>query len=1057
MPLCTAIIAAMALSCTQEAEAPESLNGGNEVEFTASWAEDDESRTVLQENETDIWWSTKEDINVFFGAESSGKFTSTNTEPQEVATFRGTLNTIIGSIESYDAAPAYWAIYPYDESNTCDGQSVTLKVPDEQSGVAGTFADHFFPAVATGESFRLAFYNVCGGARFSVVTEGVQKVVFRSNDGSPMAGTVKVAFGEDNHPEILEVSDARDSVVVFAPEGGFVPGDHYFAAMLPQTHEQGMTVRLYMTTKKTARTIDKSVTVGRSVFGKLDNVDEGLEYTDITPYEMVDLGLSVKWATCNVGASSPEEYGDYFAWGETEPKEDCSWDTYKWCKGASSTITKYCDNPNYGYSGFTDNKTGLDPEDDAATVIWGGKWRMPTRAEQDELINNCSWTWTNINGVYGRKVTSKKSGFTDKWIFLPAAGIRYGTSLNSANSYGCYLSSSLSNTDKAAYVYFTSTDIYWYNFSYRCYGRSIRPVYGDIIHVTGISVSPDKTTVNFGRTLKLSATITPSNAHEKGVKWSSSDESVATVNTQGLVSGIAAGTAIITATSIDGGLVTECTVTVKVPVPKAVDLGLSVKWASFNLGATAPEEYGYYYAWGETSTKTDYSWSTYKWCNGSSSTITKYCTNSNYGYNGFTDGKTILEPDDDVASVLLDDRWHIPTYDEFEELKTQCTWEWKTINGVYGRMVTSNKEGYTDKWIFLPAAGYQSGASIYNTKSQGRYWSSTLGSGSLGRAYYVDFTSSGNAAWGYIYRYDGLSIRPVYISGDYIHVTGITVSPENATLHSGGTLQLSATITPSNAQEKGVKWSSSDESVATVNTDGLVSGIAVGSTVITASSMDGDFTAECIITVKALPELTELGKTFVAVDLGLNVKWASFNLGSSAPEEYGSYFAWGETSTKSDYSWTTYKWCNGSSSTMTKYCTNSNYGDNGFTDGKTILEPDDDAASVLLGGSWHTPTYDEFEELKTQCTWEWKTINGVYGRMVTSNKEGYMDKWIFLPAAGYRDGTSLHDAGSLGYYWSSSLYTDYPSCAHNLFLYSDYVGWNYHYARFYGLSIRPVL
>ena len=133
--------------------------------------------------------------------------------------------------------------------------------------------------------------------------------------------------------------------------------------------------------------------------GKVDDPYNGHEY--------VDLGLSVKWATCNVGAVSPEDYGDYFAWGETEPKDFYAWSTYKWCNGSYDTLTKYCTDSKYG---TVDNKTVLDLEDDAAHVNWGGDWRMPTKAEQDELYNNCTWEWTTQNGVNGYKVTSKING-----------------------------------------------------------------------------------------------------------------------------------------------------------------------------------------------------------------------------------------------------------------------------------------------------------------------------------------------------------------------------------------------------------------------------------------------------------------------------------------------------------------------------------------------------------------------------------------------------------------------------------------------------------------------
>ena len=196
---------------------------------------------------------------------------------------------------------------------------------------------------------------------------------------------------------------------------------------------------------------------------------------DDNGHEYVDLGLpsGVLWATCNVGADSPEDYGDYFAWGETTPKSTYDWSTYKWCNGSYDTQTKYCTN---SYLGTVDNKTILELSDDAANANWGGDWMMPTMYELNELrdTDNCTWTWTTQNGVNGYKVTSKSIGNS---IFLPAAGGRNGSDLYNAGSYGYYWSSSLcpSNSDYAYFLYFSSDYISW-NGYYRNYGRSVRPV-----------------------------------------------------------------------------------------------------------------------------------------------------------------------------------------------------------------------------------------------------------------------------------------------------------------------------------------------------------------------------------------------------------------------------------------------------------------------------------------------------------------------------------------------------------------------------------------------------
>ena len=172
-----------------------------------------------------------------------------------------------------------------------------------------------------------------------------------------------------------------------------------------------------------------------------------------------------------------------------------------------------------------------------------------------------------------------------------------------------------------------------------------------------------------------------------------------------------------------------------------------------------------------------------------------------------------------------------------------------------------------------------------------------------------------------------------------------------------------------------------------------------------------------------------------------------------SPEEYGDYFAWGETEPKGYYAWSTYKWCNGSNGSMTKYCTDGSYGYNGFTDGKTELDPEDDAAYVNWGPQWRMPTDDQLTELRNNCTWTWTTQNGVNGRLVT----GPNGNSIFLPAAGYRWYENLRNAGSWGHYWSRTLRPAYSYYyAYNLYCDSGYVCWNGAYGCDFGFSVRAV-
>lgn len=224
-----------------------------------------------------------------------------------------------------------------------------------------------------------------------------------------------------------------------------------------------------------------SMTFGHGIqANNLYGMASGIEVTLTAAHEYVDLGLpsELLWATCNVGADSPEDYGDYFAWGETETKSTYNWSTYKWCNGSYNTLTKYNTKSNYG---TVDNKTTLEFSDDAARANWGGSWRMPTEAEFQELINNTNKTWTTVDGVGGWKCANKSDA--SDYIFLPAAGYRKETSLDSAGSIGDYWSSSLctlstSSTDNPSYgrrLYFNSNVFSMYD-SNRYDGYTVRPV-----------------------------------------------------------------------------------------------------------------------------------------------------------------------------------------------------------------------------------------------------------------------------------------------------------------------------------------------------------------------------------------------------------------------------------------------------------------------------------------------------------------------------------------------------------------------------------------------------
>ena len=206
-----------------------------------------------------------------------------------------------------------------------------------------------------------------------------------------------------------------------------------------------------------------AVSIGLLAMAQTDVYHDGTE----AGHNYVDLGLTsgTKWATMNIGVSKAQDYGNYYAWGEVAPKSIYDWNTYKYI---NTKLTKYNTDSRYGKDGFTDNKATLDPVDDAAYVKWGGKWRMPTKTQLDELLNECYWVWTesynnsNVKGyiVYKAKTSSDKGqeihkyetpsssySLSDAHIFLPAAGFRDDGDLKFAGSDGIYWSSSLGTHD----------------------------------------------------------------------------------------------------------------------------------------------------------------------------------------------------------------------------------------------------------------------------------------------------------------------------------------------------------------------------------------------------------------------------------------------------------------------------------------------------------------------------------------------------------------------------------------------------------------------------------
>ena len=393
----------------------------------------------------------------------------------------------------------------------------------------------------------------------------------------------------------------------------------------------------------------------------------------INGHEYVDLGLSVKWATCNVGASSPEDYGNYYAWGETSTKSSYDEDNSK----------------TYGKSFYNYDIRG-HASLDAARANWGGTWRLPTEAEAQELLDKCDWEWITQGGKKGCKVT----GPSGQSIFLPAAGLRYGSPLGGDGSHGFYQTSTpYEDNANLAYKLLlgdSGSYVYWCN---RFDGCSVRPV----VSITAGGVREIAGT----HTEQAVATTTTT---------TSSSSSASSSSASGTING-----------------------------HPYVDLGLSVKWATCNVGASSPEDYGNYYAWGETFTKSSYKGDNSKTYNKSS-------------YNYDIGGNTPL----DAARAKWGGTWRLPTKAEMQELLDECTWTWTTQGGKQGYKVT----GPSGRSIFLPAASFCSGPLLLFAGLAGFYWASTPDEDDADNASDLYFDDSDRYV-SRTTRYFGCPVRPV--------------------------------------------------------------------------------------------------------------------------------------------------------------------------------------------------------------------------------------------------------------------------------------------------------
>lgn len=632
--------------------------------------------------------------------------------------------------------------------------------------------------------------------------------------------------------------------------------------------------------------------------------------------EAVDLGLpsGTRWASCNVGASSPEEYGGYYSWGETEEKDDYSWNNYSYLE----TYEKFDGYTRIICKDIGDHISGT--QYDVAHVKWGGEWRLPTKSEMDELLEYCIAEVTIYNDVKVMKFT----GPSGKSVFFPFPGAYFhddGEFVNEGFFTMCWSGDLASNATPWALAIYSDNNNWVGRYSSNA-GFSVRPV---------MSVLPTD--------------------------------------------------------------------------PRTyIDLGLpsGTKWANMNVGASRPEEYGEYFAWGETSAKDSYSWDNYM------------CPEATCGKSGdpvydlVGDKADIAGTKFDAATINWGASWNMPTAKQVEELASNCYSSLVTINGVTCRKLKSRINGNE---IIFPLAGARWFENFAYEGTAGYYWSSTLRQGG-----YVSpcrlIVREEDHGWGWSMggendRFSGFPIRPVM---------GTVADPKltlgtNVLMLTGGESVAITYYAPDDVDLSAITWTTSDSSIATVNGEGVVTAASEGSCTV-AVSCGEDIQDECLVVVGNTAGISD-GHDYVDLGLPSGTLWATTNLGAGSPEDEGQRYQWGSEIIGE-------------------------------------LPTDEDAADNLWGAYWRIPSRAQIEELvnSSYTTITQISMNGVDGFLITSRING---KCIFLPAKLDQDGGSPLE----GYYWSRTS-SDNSNQAYELILTSNLQASCLPTDRSNALSIRPV-
>ena len=578
------LLAALAVSCVKDQQEVIQTITDDPV-FYASIEEPGNPVTrVFADSQLRVLWNADDRVSIFNKSTYNRQYRFDGQDGDNSGAFKVVPNDDFVTSNPLDYV---YSVYPYNENTKIsnDGE-ITVYLPAEQSYRQDSFGLGANTMIAVTQGDELMFKNLCGYFAIKLYGDNVSvsSITLKGNNNESLAGKATVVAQTDAAPTIqFDAANAmkEQTLTCATPVTLGTTAETattFWFVIPPTTFENGFTLTIVDESNCVFEKVSNGpLEIKRNVLKRSAALQVILNNGSSDNPEAIDLGLSVKWASCNIGAEQPEGYGDYFAWGEIvtyyeigyaqenpqahwrsgkESGYDWRMSNYSLYGGTQALLTKYC---NYANEGTVDGKTVLDLTDDCANASLKGFWRIPTDAEWSELRENCSWIWTSENGVSGYRVSGNNQS-----IFLPASGYRDGKNLLGFGTNGLYWSSSLCMDDsyKAIDNYFTAQKISRVDFD-RYYGLTIRPVFGEFILASSLSLNQSSLKLVEGESAQLEGVLFPEDCFEKNILWTCSDTAIVRVSNTGLVSAISGGTAtVFAAWAGDPDIKAECLVSV---------------------------------------------------------------------------------------------------------------------------------------------------------------------------------------------------------------------------------------------------------------------------------------------------------------------------------------------------------------------------------------------------------------------------------------------------------------------------------------------------------------